>query len=168
MTGFTPTIILCIHQFKTSPSPQARLPNFILLDQNNSGIKKCNPTGNKTEAPNELFDDQGTHISDNKRIANTFCNYFTRIGTSIKQHYVTLTEKPWKSHIYLKFQDLVNPHRCVFKFKEVTVWDILSTIKSLRSSTASGYDNIPISFINDGAQELSTPLMTLINLCLRH
>ena len=35
-------------------------------------IKKCYPTGNKTEAPNKWFDDQGTHISDNKRIANTF------------------------------------------------------------------------------------------------
>ena len=30
-----------------------------------------------------------------------------------------------------------------------------------------GCDNIPISFIKDGPQELSTPLMTLINLCLR-
>ena len=54
-----------------------------------------------------------------------------------------------------------------FKFKEVTAWDILSIIKSLRSPTASGYDDIPTSLIKDGAQELSASLVTLINLCLR-
>ena len=49
----------------------------------------------------------------------------------------------------------------------MTARDIRSIIKSLRSSSASGYDNISVSFIQDGSRELSTPLMILINLCLR-
>ena len=55
----------------------------------------------------------------------------------------------------------------VFKFKEVTPTDIFSIIKKLRSSKALGHDNISISFIKDGAQELSTPIAKLINLSIQ-
>ena len=55
----------------------------------------------------------------------------------------------------------------VFKFKEVTPTDIFSIIKKLRSSKTPGQDNIPISFIKDGAQEQSTPIAKLINLSIQ-
>ena len=114
-----------------------------------------------------MFNVQGKLISDENEIADTFCNFFTRIGTSIQKCYVTLTEKHWIFHSYLKLQELINPHRFVFKFKEVTAMEILTVIKILRSSTASGHDNIPISFIKGGAQELASPLAMLINACLQ-
>ncbi|CAB4027123.1 Hypothetical predicted protein [Paramuricea clavata] len=161
------SVTKCIRQHKANYNRSVFRENVNRPKQFWDQIKKCYPTRNKGETPNKLFDVEGKLISDSYLIASAFCNFLIGIGTSIQQCYVTLTEKHWQFHSYQRLQYLINPHHCVFKFKEVTERDILSIIKTLRSSTAPGYDNIPISFIKDGAQELSTPLVLLINLCLR-
>ncbi|CAB4011690.1 Hypothetical predicted protein [Paramuricea clavata] len=154
------SVTKCIRQHKANYNRSVFRENVNRPKQFWDQIKKCYPTRNKGETPNKLFDVEGKHISDSYRIANTFCNFFTGIGTSIQQCYVTLTEKHRQFHSYRKLQDLINPHHCVFKFKEVTERDILSIIKMLRSSTGSGYDNIPISFIKDDVEKLAnvTPI----------
>ena len=43
---------------------------------------------------------------------------------------------------------------------------ILKKIKSLNSSKACGYDNIPISFIKDAAEEIAPIVSHMINRCI--
>jgi hypothetical protein len=44
---------------------------------------------------------------------------------------------------------------------------VIKTLKSINASKSSGIDEIPPKLITDGAEELSTPLTTLINRSLQ-
>ena len=43
------------------------------------------------------------------------------------------------------------------------VLEVLGALKSIRASKAAGLDNIPPKLVKDAAEELATPLTTLVN-----
>ena len=57
------------------------------------------------------------------------------------------------------------PHQ-VFKFKEIQPSEVLKALKKLKSSTATGLDDIPPSMIKDAALFIAEPLSYIINLSL--
>ena len=60
------------------------------------------------------------------------------------------------------------PKNCRFQFRLVTEKEVLnSTIEKLNTSKSPGYDDIQVSFIKDGNEQLSKPLTHLINKCLQ-
>ena len=93
-----------IHQHKANYNRSVFRENVRRPKQFWNQIKKCYPMHNKKEIPSKMFNVQGKLISDENEIADTFCNFFTRIGTSIQKCYVTLTEKHWIFHSYLKME----------------------------------------------------------------
>ena len=62
----------------------------------------------------------------------------------------------------------LNPRNCTFEFRRVSSKEIKDVMKILNRKKAQGYDEIPTSFIKDGADILAEPLTTLINRCLKN
>jgi hypothetical protein len=57
----------------------------------------------------------------------------------------------------------VNPDRHRFHFNVTYYKEVLGVQKSIRASKAAGLDNIPPKLVKDAAEELATPLTTLVN-----
>ena len=147
--------------------------NRIVLSENLSRpkqfwnrIKKCYHTKNTASSTPKSFQINDKIVSDEKLITDGFCSYFTEIGKSLQRSIFTLGDKTWKYYNHSSIQGKVNPKNALFNFKLVTSKDITLIIKSLNTSTSPGYDNIPVSLLKDGMNELSKPLTNLINKCI--
>jgi hypothetical protein len=57
----------------------------------------------------------------------------------------------------------VNPDSHRFHFSVTYYKEVLGVLKSLSASKATGLDNIPPKLVKDAAEELATPLTTLVN-----
>ena len=96
--------------------------------------------------------------SDKVLVANGFCEFFTNVSKSLQNGIQRIGNSVWKYHDHSHIEPKMN--------KEVTPSIILKKIKSLNSSKACGYDNIPISFIKDAAEEIAPIVSHMINRCI--
>lgn len=128
-------------------------------------IKKCYPSKGSS-CSSKTFNINDTLVFDKKIIANAFCSFFTRVGSSLMKSstFVNLT---WKSFNVRRYLSTINPGNSRFSFAPVTIYDIVKVLKSIKSSKASGMDKIPASILKDAAEELAAPLMFLINRSLQ-
>ena len=129
-------------------------------------IQKCYHTKNTASSTPKPFQINDIIVSDEKLITDGFCSYFTEIGKSLQRSMFNLGDKTWKYCNHASIQGKVNPKNAMLKFKPVTSKDITSIIKNLNTSTSPGYDNITVSLLKDGMNELSKPLSNLINKCI--
>ena len=101
-----------------------------------------------------------------KKIANGFCKFFTNIGKNLQNVLPKLTDIAWTHHDHSNSKRKLNPQNCTFTFQRVSSKEIKDIMRKLNRKKAQGYDEIPTSFIKDGADILADPLASLINRCL--
>ena len=99
---------------------------------------------------------------------NGFCEFFTSVGKRLQDVLPKFTNIAWMHHDHSNFQRKLNSQNCTFKFQKVSSTEIKDVMKKLNRKKAQGYDEIPTSFIKDGANILAEPLASLINRCLEN
>ena len=104
--------------------------------------------------------------TDNSKIANSYCRFFTKIGSSLQSSAMSITGKIWKHRDHITLRHKVNLDNHTFKFRKVSVGEIIKSVKKLHPSKAYGPDQIPPSFVKDGINEICKPLEYLINMSL--
>ena len=129
-------------------------------------LKRAFPTKSQEKAPRSLNID-GDLITNNKKMSNAFCSFFTNVGSSLNKKFISLCNSTWKSFNFENRLSKINPDNHKFKFKEVNLADVLRILKKLHVGKACGIDNIPAKLIKDGAEELCAPLMFLANYSFR-
>ena len=102
---------------------------------------------------------EGQEISDPVRVANRFCSYFSSIGPNLAKK----IQRPPCSH-----EDfLPGSFRQSIFFSPTTEDDEIITIaQSSASEKAAGYDNIPMSIIEESIQIISELLAHMMNLSI--
>jgi hypothetical protein len=123
-------------------------------------IKTCYPT-KESYSPSKSFVINGTVTSNVRSIANAFCSFFTKVGSNLMKS--TITNFTWKLFNIRNYLRTINPRNSTFKFKPVTVNQVLKVLKLTKTSKAAGIDTIPGRIIKDISNELATPVMFLIN-----
>ena len=105
-------------------------------------------------------------VSDKSLIANSFCTFFSTIGSSLQQRVLSLGNRIWKpcENRNLRKSPLLATQ---FKFKTVPPPEVEKLLMNLKTSKASGPDQIQPQMLRDAAKELSIPLCRLVNLSLQ-
>jgi len=112
-------------------------------------------TKNKSEFP-KYFLINGSKVSDDKSIANEFNKFFTEIGPKLADGIDAPENKSFSD--YLK-----NPSQNKFSFTQVTAQDVAKAIDSLKPKTSCANDKISNKLLKAMRNELSVPLMLIIN-----
>jgi hypothetical protein len=97
-------------------------------------------------------------ISSPNEVANHFCKYFTNIGVNLAKDIPnsTVSHRSYLSGNYVNSMSL----------ELTTEEEIVEIINLLRSGTAAGYDNIPISALKNSVSVISEPIAHIINLSI--
>ena len=132
-----------------------------------SQIKRCYPTKSSKGNNCKLFEINGKRETNIKVISNAFCTFFTQIGKTLRDSLPSLVSPIWKNHDHGDIRRTLNPGGCIFKFTTTSREEIHEILRKLKRKKALGYDDIPVSLIIDGAAQISGPLSSLINRCLR-
>ena len=119
-----------------------------------------NKTTNKTQLP-DFFKLDGKIITDKNDIANTFNTFFTNIGPPLASTITTAGNKTYKSF-------LNEPSRPTheFTFNQITEVDVLNIIDKLPSKASSCVDGISQSMLKHIKNEISRPVILILNQCL--
>jgi hypothetical protein len=96
-------------------------------------------------------------------IADEFCSFFTSIGKTLQESLPQLVNPIWRNHDHNKIQKSLNPNYATFTFMETNHNKVKTILKKLNKKKCSGYDEIPIPPIVDGASEIAIPLTYLVN-----
>ena len=129
-------------------------------------IKKIFPTKTKCSEKPKMMKINEKRVSDKSLIANSFCTFFSTIGSSLQQLVLSLGNRIWKpcENRNLRKSSLLATQ---FKFKTVTPPEVEKLLMNLKTSKASGPDQIPPRMLRDAAKELSILLCHLVNLSLQ-
>ena len=125
-----------------------------LIDENSDDPKKFWKTvkkimpGQKAKRVTNI-DVNGTQIYDDKEIANSFNNLFTKTLPSTQS-----------------FKFLMSGPSYTFRFEEVSVDFIRDQLKKLKAKKAVGLDQLPARLLKNSAEIIAKPLTTLINASL--
>ena len=108
-------------------------------------------------------------VKDQSNVSEIFADYFATIADHIKSVDADLTDlKDFTNHpsvqaIKNKMEDTSE----TFEFQPVNRMQVKTALESLDTNKATGHDGIPAKILKAGAQELSLPLTTLFNSCIR-
>ena len=108
-------------------------------------------------------------MKDQSKVSEIFADYFATIADHIKSVDADLTNlKDFTNHpsvqaIKNKMEDTSE----TFEFQPVNRMQVKTALESLDTNKATGHDGIPAKILKAGAQELSLPLTTLFNSCIR-
>lgn len=97
-------------------------------------------------------------ITDARGIANSLNSYFTSIGENLisTQNFTPSTSN--------NCPDLTDDLRdSCFQFEPVTVADISKRLKSLKTCTATGHDNIPAKVVKIASNGIADSVTSLVN-----
>ena len=126
-------------------------------------IKRCYPVRSKDTNPIKLFNINGEKIGDSKIISNGFCTFFSTIANRLQQSLVSVQDKVWLYRSDLDLKRKINPNNKVFKFCQINRHEVIYMRRNLKSSKASGFENLPITLIKLGAEEIAYLLQVLAN-----
>ena len=113
----------------------------------------------KSAAPCRTFDDNGTPITGDQNIADSFCGFYSEVGSSL----ASKVRVPSSG----SFTDYLGPTspRSLFMFP-TDPREIESLCLGLDPSKGPGHDDISPSVVRSAASEISAPLSRLMNVCL--
>jgi hypothetical protein len=110
-------------------------------------------------------------VTDDNEVANIFNDYFSTIAVdigdndaiiSVSQSITKYENHPSVLKIKCHFPNAEN----TFRFREVSLDEIKHKLKSMKTSKATGYDNISGKLLRHGYEEFALPVKNMINLCL--
>ena len=125
-------------------------------------IKKFFPTKQKSDLPTMMIID-GKKTFDKQTIANSFCMFFTIIGSELQDQVISLQSRIWKSYENKKLNKNEKLYEGIFIFQPTKRSSVEKLLKSVKTSKAAGSENIPAHMIKDAYKELAYPLCHLIN-----
>ena len=129
-------------------------------------IKRCYSTSDKNSSTSTSFTIDNTLTTDKSKIANSFCTFFTNVVETILQSLPTLTKaSAWSYHDDYE-SPFVNMKSCRFSFGLVSEEDVKKAVIKFKNSKSPGYDDLPISLLKDGVDQLSPILSHLVNKCI--
>eukprot|EP00794_Sanderia_malayensis_P017903 gene17903-19681_t len=105
-------------------------------------IKKIYPAKTKSSEMPKMMKVNEKKVSDKSLIANSLYKFFSTIGSSLQQHVLSLANRIWKpfENRNLRKGPLLGTQ---FKFKSVTPPKVKKLLMNLKTSKASGPDQIP-------------------------
>ena len=106
-------------------------------------------------------------VTDKQKISNSFCSFYTTVTSTMKGIVCDIGDKAWKYKRESNLKAKINPEGKRFQFTRVKEIDVLTVLKNFNASKAAGIDNLPPKLLKDTADELSTPLCSLINKSLQ-
>ena len=127
-------------------------------------IRKCYPTKD-TGSLQKSFKIDGKLTSDTTSIANAFCKFFAKVGSSLMTS--PIINFTWKMFNQRKYLHNVNRKNSAFRFSPVYTSDTLKILLATKASKATGPDQIPAKIIKDIAHEIAAPLTFLVNRSLQ-
>ena len=99
------------------------------------------------------------------KTSNAFGLFFSSIAQKLKESLNTLRNSIWQ-----KTDQEISPcNRIpdqVFRFEEICPSQVLKALNKLKSTKATGLDDVPPSLIKDASQYIAAPLAYIINLAL--
>ena len=124
-------------------------------------IKTIFPINSASKSTSKTFIIDEQFISEDKTIANCFCDFFSNISKKLKSR-----SFPLKSIVWNYFER--SPATCPtqFTFTQVSDIEVLECLRKLKRKSATGIDQIPACFLKDIAYVLAKPLTHVINLSL--
>ena len=128
-------------------------------------IKKRFPTKTKCNDLPPMMNFEGMKINDKSTIANTFCMFFSTTGSKLQQQVISLHDRIWKVYTNKRLGTHSNLSKS-FHFNPVSPLSVEKLLKSLKTSKATGPDNIPASMLKEACKELVIPLCYLANVSL--
>ena len=114
------------------------------------------------------LDINGSISCDKKTVANTFNSFFTTIASNLVLKLPSTSGVFSDPHKVHKFYEEKGVQPNTFNFKEVTVELVLTKLKSLNPSKATGFDNIPAKFLRDAAEKITPVITHLINVSIKN
>ena len=111
----------------------------------------------KTNLP-IVFKSGNQELSDPAQIVEQFCRYFTNIGPSLANN-LPVSQKSYRSFLSGNFVNYLF-------FEEISQQEVINLCSSLRSGTATGFDNVPMSLIKETITLISSPLTNIFNLSI--
>ena len=106
-------------------------------------------------------------IFDKSKVAHQFNTFFTTVASNLVQKLSVATGRFGSLIVEQFYVDKgVSPNS--FSLNPVTIDNVYKMLKGLNSTKATGLDNIPARFVNDAADNISTPLTHMIHLSLHH
>ena len=106
---------------------------------------------------NSVFTHDNQDISDPQEIANRFCHYFSNIGPNLAKKIPSSQSTTPESYLTKQFLSTLT-------LDPVTESEIIEITKEFHSGKAAGYDNIPMSIIQETITIIARPLSHIINL----
>jgi retron-type reverse transcriptase len=107
-----------------------------------------------------LFVCDNTEVTDPAVIANKCCQYFSSIGPNLAKKVPNTLGSP------LKYLNENFPHS-VF-FSPASKDEIVNIVRSFKSDSAAGHDNIPTNIIKQSIDLIAEPLTHIINLSINN
>ena len=142
-----------------------RLYYWNKIEETKSNIKRTwrllNEILNKKSWKHNLpsvFQSGNQELSDPAQIADQFCKYFTNIGPSLPNN-LPVSQKSYRSFLSGNFVNSLF-------FEEISEQEVINLCTLLRSGTATGFDNIPMSLIKETIISISSPLTHIFNLSI--
>lgn len=164
----TPHNILLHKNFKNSLNSSIRkakikyFENHFKHSEKNSKLmwSKINEiTNNKTKTFNTIdkITFNNNVITDKNEIASNMNNFFIDIGTKLAEN-ITVDHNEQQQYL----NELPN-HNCKFKFKHISIQDLLKIEKSLKPKISCGPDEIPSKIIKKAITSIPYVFLHLIN-----
>ena len=104
------------------------------------------------------FNIENTDVMDPSEIANSFCDYFTKIGKQLSDNIPT---PKFKFNEYMK-QNPLNITNSIF-FSPTDTQEISKLITSLKAKKSSGHDALSSWLLKTLSAEITEPLCYLVN-----
>ena len=123
-------------------------------------IKKFFPTKQKSDSNQMVID--GKKPFDKQTVVNSFCMFFTTIGSKLQDQVISLQSRIWKSYENKNMRNYMKVNS-TFIFQPNNRSSVEKLLKSVKTSKVAGPDNIPARMIKDAYKELAYPLCHLIN-----
>ena len=105
-----------------------------------------------------VFKSGNQELSDPAQIVEQFCRYFTNIGPSLANN-LPVSQKSYRSFLSGNFVNYLF-------FEEISQQEVINLCNSLRSGTATGFDNVPMSLIKETITSISSSLTHIFNLSI--
>ena len=117
-------------------------------------VKKIFPAKSKKGNLPTMMNVNGRKECDKPSIANSFCHFFSNIGSKLQLKIPSVKNRIWKTFSNSNLWKN-SMHKCEFKFKTVYPTTIEKLLKKLKTKKSSGPDQIPASMLRDAAKKNS-------------